>query len=139
MTGSRENRNPLAIMVVESGSHTKLVETLAQAGYDVVAVDDERPARLLRVFVTEIVVIVSPAGAAICRELREAGSEHGILIITTGASAADRIAALEAGADDCLAVPFDRRELLARVDAIRRRTRQPAHSGRVSDLVGRSE
>ena len=128
MSASRENREPLGIMVVERGSHTELVETLAQAGYDVAAVDDdERPARLLRV--TEVVVIVSPAGAAIWRDLREAGLEQGILMITTGASPADRIAALEAGADDCLAMPFDRRELLARVDAIRRRTGEATHSG----------
>ena len=60
--------------------------------------DDERPARLLEMFATEMIVI---------------------------AILADRIAALEAGADDCLVVPFQRRELLARFDAMHRRTRQP--------------
>lgn len=54
------------------------------------------------------------------RHLRE-NTETGIVALTASGSAIDRIVALEAGADDCLSMPFEPRELLARVRAVMRR------------------
>ncbi len=65
-------------------------------------------------------------GLAVCRRLR-AGSNVPIMILTAKEAVPDRVAGLNAGADDYLAKPFNFEELLARVRALLRR-RQPAAS-----------
>lgn len=62
-------------------------------------------------------------GLSICRRLRAQGDVP-ILMITAKGEDIDRVVGLELGADDYLAKPFNPRELLARVRAILRRTRQ---------------
>jgi len=52
-----------------------------------------------------------------------------VLLLTARGEAIDRILGLEIGADDYLAKPFDPRELVARIRAIFRRTREPAPAG----------
>ena len=52
-----------------------------------------------------------------------------VLLLTARGEAIDRILGLEIGADDYLAKPFDPRELVARIRAIFRRTREPAPGG----------
>ena len=52
-----------------------------------------------------------------------------VLLLTARGEAIDRILGLEIGADDYLAKPFDPRELVARIRAIFRRTREPLPSG----------
>ena len=51
-----------------------------------------------------------------------------VLLFVTGDNPADRVRALDRGADDCLAKPFDLPELLARLRAIIRRAAGQAHS-----------
>lgn len=63
-------------------------------------------------------------GLTVCRRLRTA-SDVPILILTAKDAIADRVAGLDAGADDYLAKPFSFDELLARIRALLRR-RQPA-------------
>jgi DNA-binding response OmpR family regulator len=63
-------------------------------------------------------------GLTVCRRLRTA-SDVPILILTAKDAVADRVAGLDAGADDYLAKPFSFDELLARIRAVLRR-RQPA-------------
>src|SRR6185295_6824373 len=60
-------------------------------------------------------------GMDVCRRLRASGSRVLILMLTARDSTADRIAGLDAGADDYLAKPFAFGELVARVRAILRR------------------
>jgi two-component system copper resistance phosphate regulon response regulator CusR len=60
-------------------------------------------------------------GMEVCRRLRASGSRVLILMLTARDSTADRIAGLDAGADDYLAKPFAFGELVARVRAILRR------------------
>jgi len=64
-------------------------------------------------------------GLAICRRLRAAGSELGIVMLTARGDDVDRIVGLEIGADDYLPKPFNPRELVARIHAVSRR-RAPA-------------
>ncbi len=64
-------------------------------------------------------------GHAICRRLAR-GKRRGIIMVSGLAGDADRILALESGADDFLAKPFNPRELLARVRAVLRRRLAPA-------------
>jgi two-component system copper resistance phosphate regulon response regulator CusR len=60
-------------------------------------------------------------GWAVCRELRSAGFRVPILMLTARDAVDDRVAGLDAGADDYLAKPFDFKELLARLRALGRR------------------
>ncbi len=63
-------------------------------------------------------------GIEVCRRLRKAGDVP-ILMLTAKEDVADRVAGLDAGADDYLVKPFDFDELLARMRALFRRA-QPA-------------
>jgi two-component system, OmpR family, response regulator MprA len=64
-------------------------------------------------------------GLAVCRRLRERASDVLILMLTARDATPDRVAGLDAGADDYLVKPFAYEELLARVRALLRR-RAPA-------------
>ena len=65
-----------------------------------------------------------------CRALRERGNATPVIVLTARDAVDDRVAGLEAGADDYLVKPFALRELLARVNALLRRA-QP-----VRDVLG---
>jgi len=60
-------------------------------------------------------------GISLTRALREDGVSTPILLLTAKSETEDRIAGLEAGADDYLAKPFEPKELLLRINAILRR------------------
>jgi len=61
-------------------------------------------------------------GLDVCRRLRETGNQLPVIMITARDEMDDRIAALDAGADDFIAKPFNIREVLARVKALLRRS-----------------
>jgi two-component system phosphate regulon response regulator OmpR len=63
-------------------------------------------------------------GISLTRDIRKS-SETPILLLTAKADTEDRIAGLEAGADDYLAKPFEPKELLLRINAILRRMPEP--------------
>ncbi len=76
-------------------------------------------------------------GLSVCRRLRAAGDTP-ILILTAKDAVADRVAGLDAGADDYLVKPFSFDELLARIRALLRRRQAAAGSHEVlrfADLV----
>jgi two-component system OmpR family response regulator len=75
-------------------------------------------------------------GFAVCRGLRDRGCWAPVLMLTARGGVADRIAGLDAGADDYLAKPFAFGELLARLRALLRRAPadRPARL-EVGDLV----
>ncbi len=62
-------------------------------------------------------------GLGTCRALRERGDATPVLALTALDAVDDRVAGLEAGADDYLVKPFALRELLARVNALLRRAK----------------
>lgn len=68
------------------------------------------------------VLLPSLSGLELCRSFR-AQRDVPIVMISDSGGESDRIAALEAGADDCLTAPFSARELMARVHALVRRDR----------------
>ncbi|HEV7767004.1 MAG TPA: response regulator transcription factor [Thermoanaerobaculia bacterium] len=71
-------------------------------------------------------------GVEVCRRLRMARPALPILILTARGSEEERVAGLTAGADDYLTKPFGSRELLARIEALRRRASiAPADAERV--------
>ncbi|MBN1689262.1 MAG: response regulator transcription factor [Candidatus Omnitrophica bacterium] len=63
------------------------------------------------------------SGLDLCRKIREAGIQVGILILTARDAVEDRIKGLDSGADDYLTKPFSFDELLARLRALTRRPR----------------
>jgi two-component system, OmpR family, response regulator MprA len=75
-------------------------------------------------------------GLEVSRRLRSGGSRLPILMLTARSEVSDRVAGLEAGADDYLVKPFALDELLARMRALLRRTGVTGHPDvlRVSDL-----
>lgn len=60
-------------------------------------------------------------GISICKRLRAENSDIPIIMLTAKGGDTDRIAGLEAGADDYLPKPFNPKELLARIKAVLRR------------------
>src|SRR4051812_23499451 len=61
-------------------------------------------------------------GLEVCRRLRNAGDRTPVLMLTARDAVDDRVAGLDAGADDYLVKPFALRELKARLRALLRRT-----------------
>ncbi|WP_030230863.1 response regulator transcription factor [Streptomyces sp. NRRL S-350] len=67
------------------------------------------------------VMMPEPDGLEVCRRLRAAGDRTPVLMLTARVEVPDRIAGLDAGADDYLVKPFDVAELFARLRALLRR------------------
>ncbi|WP_374535497.1 osmolarity response regulator transcription factor OmpR [Chitinimonas taiwanensis] len=65
-------------------------------------------------------------GLAVCRRLRAMGDNIPIIMLTARGDDIDRIIGLEMGADDYLPKPFNPRELLARINAVLRRQKEPS-------------
>jgi two-component system response regulator MprA len=61
-------------------------------------------------------------GLEVCRRMRAAGDQTPILLLTARSAVSERVAGLDAGADDYLVKPFDLEELLARIRALLRRS-----------------
>lgn len=75
-------------------------------------------------------------GLTLCKRLREAGKQTPVLMLTARDSLDDKIAGLEAGADDYVVKPFALREVNARLRALMRRAQTQPGTGllRVGDL-----
>ena len=124
MTGSLRR-----ILVIEDDPETagQLVESLATNGYDVdlaVNGDDgfERGRTAEYAVMTVDRMLPGLDGIAIIRCLREEGVTTPALIISALGEVDDRVRGLRAGGDDYLVKPFAFAELLARVDALARRS-----------------
>ena len=118
----------LAILVVEDdGPIRRMLErTLAAEGYAVSGVGDGGAAlAAIEREPPDLLVLdlglPAPDGLTVCRRVRERGRELPILVLTARDAVPDRVAGLDAGADDYLAKPFATDELLARVRALLRR------------------
>src|SRR5205823_2348121 len=70
-------------------------------------------------------------GLEVCRRLRRAGSRLPVLMLTARDAVENRVAGLDAGADDYVTKPFALEELLARIRALLRRTTDADGAGEV--------
>jgi two-component system response regulator MprA len=113
---------------IESSGHT--VET---AGDGVAGLEAARAGR----FDAIVLVLMLPKmdGVEVCRRIRADGHRTPILMLTARSAVADRIAGLDAGADDYLPKPFALGELAARLRALARRGRTGGEVLRAGDLV----
>jgi two-component system, OmpR family, response regulator MprA len=92
--------------VAQAVDGRQALECLQRAAYEVVILDVSMP------YVD---------GLEVCRRLRDGGDRTPVLMLTAREQVEDRVAGLDAGADDYLVKPFALRELLARVRALLRR------------------
>ena len=120
----------MTILVAEDDARLAavLAQALAEAGWEVETVGDGRAAfgRALPGGIAYDVLLLDwmlPGmdGVTVCRRLRDAGVSTPVLMLTARSAVRERIAGLDAGADDYLPKPFDVDELLARLRALRRR------------------
>jgi two-component system response regulator MprA len=122
-----------------------LERALALEGYEVTAVADGVEA-LAQAHKTPPDVLVLDVmmpgidGLQVCRVLRAEGNRTPILMLTALVETADRIAGLDAGADDYVVKPFDVEEVFARLRALLRRTSPvPAGPGGSGGEGGRGD
>ena len=123
----------MKILVVDDDRSVRdtLRQSLTFNGYDVVqATDGEEAQTLIRKENPDLVIMdgILPKvdGLEILRSLRGSGSEVLVLMLSQKSDVADRVAGLDAGADDYLTKPFALEELLARVRSLYRRSRRTA-------------
>jgi two-component system response regulator MprA len=120
----------MKILVVddERAVRESLRRALELEGYEIELAGDGSEA-LYRLDSTEepdamILDVLMPGvdGLEVCRRLRGSGSKLPVLMLTARTEVEDRVAGLDAGADDYVTKPFALEELLARVRALLRRT-----------------
>ena len=105
-----------------------LARALSLEGYDVVqAADGAAALEMVESANPDVAVldVMMPNvdGLRVCKVLRAEKNRLPILMLTARTETADRVAGLDAGADDYLPKPFDLDELLARLRALLRRTK----------------
>ncbi|HEX9259524.1 MAG TPA: response regulator transcription factor, partial [Acidimicrobiales bacterium] len=93
------------------------VEAVHDGSAALTAIDEQRP----DVVVLDVMMPFVD-GLSVCRHLRQRGDRTPVLLLTARHEVSDRVAGLDAGADDYLVKPFAVDELLARVRALLRRT-----------------
>jgi len=92
--------------VARAGDGLEALERLGSAPYEAIILDIAMPRM---------------DGLEVCRRLRAGGDSTPVLMLTARGEVDDRVAGLDAGADDYLVKPFALRELLARIRALLRR------------------
>jgi two-component system response regulator MprA len=119
----------MRLLVVDDDSAVReaLGLVLDLHGFEVAtAVDGREAIRLLAVAPPDAVIldVLMPGldGLEVCRRMRATGDRTPVLMLTARTEVSERVAGLEAGADDYLAKPFAREELIARLRALLRRT-----------------
>ena len=118
----------MRVLVVDDDHAVResLRRSLAFNGYEVeLAADGEQALKAVASSRPDVVVldVMMPRmdGLAACRALRAAGDDVAVLMLTARDDVSDRVAGLDAGADDYLPKPFALEELLARLRALLRR------------------
>ena len=111
-----------------------LQRTLVAEGFEVTVAGDGGAALVEAERSAPDVIVLDVAmpgldGIAVCRRLRDKGVPTPILMLTARDAVADRVAGLEAGADDYLVKPFAVQELIARLRALTRRASDVAAAG----------
>jgi two-component system response regulator MprA len=130
------------VLIVEDDSAVRqsLLTALGRDGYDVRAADgggvalDQVAAGGVDAIVLDV-AMPEPNGLEVCRRLRSRGDRTPILMLTARDLVDDRVAGLDAGADDYLVKPFALVELRARLRALLRRSGASTDQLTNGDLV----
>jgi two-component system response regulator MprA len=126
--GTPDGGRPERVLVVDDDPPLRrmLERTLRAEGYEVTLAPDGGVALAAAERSAPDVIVLDvglPAldGLSVCRRLRSKGLATPILMLTARDAVSDRVAGLEAGADDYLVKPFAAAELVARIRALTRR------------------
>lgn len=142
MTASDGQPDRILIVEDDPGISAFLAKGLRKEGFDVdidatgeALVDRVRAGRFRLVVLDRMLPDVD--GADLCRQLRDAGDDTMVLMLTAKDALDDKLDGLNAGADDYLTKPFAFDEFLARLQALLRRAPQPDANTvlRIADLV----
>jgi two-component system, OmpR family, alkaline phosphatase synthesis response regulator PhoP len=119
---------PRRILVVEDDRALRqaLAFNLSREGYEVsIAVDGEQALGLARREPADLilldVMLPGMSGTELLRVLRGEGIQTPVIVLSAKGAEVDRVVGLKLGADDYVAKPFSRPELLARIEAVLRR------------------
>jgi two-component system response regulator MprA len=122
------NQQAAKVLVAEDDTEirTALERILRYEGYEPITVNDGAAAlEAITEHEPDLIVldVMMPFvdGLTVCRRIRERGNRTPVLMLTARVEISDRVAGLDAGADDYLPKPFDLEELLARIRALLRR------------------
>jgi len=122
----------MRVLVVDDdpGIGESLGRALRREGYDIGVAQDGEAALVAVAERSPDAIILDVAmprldGLSVCRRLRADGNHVPILVLTARHSLGDRVAGLDAGADDYVVKPFALEELLARLRALLRRAAPP--------------
>ena len=135
-----KDETTLLLLADDASIRRLLLYSLRQAGFDVEVSTTLAQARKSLARDRDLILLdlglPDGDGAQLCRELREAGSGVPIIILTARDQPEQRVAGLDAGADDYVTKPFHLPELLARIRSVLRRSGRSVGSGpvRVGDL-----
>lgn len=121
-----EVAHKLLLVEDDDGIALPLIRTFEREGYEVRrAADGSAGIGLVAQESFDLVILdlglPDLDGLEVCRRIREAGFNGGVLILTARGGELDRVVGLDVGADDYLAKPFGLAELLARARALLRR------------------
>lgn len=123
--------NQVRILLVEDeeGLVLTLTDRLKSEGFDVVSARDGKAGFELAttgpfdLFILDV-MLPKKNGYDICRDLRQKGIATPVLMLTAKGETIDKVLGLKLGADDYLTKPFEMIELLARIEALLRRSPQ---------------
>lgn len=115
--GRSLRENQYVVDMAESGE--KALEMVSQETYDLILLDIRLP---------------SLSGVEVCREIRRAGVETPVLMLTARTLVEQRVEGLDAGGDDYLTKPFALAELHARIRALTRRGFRGGAKLQIADL-----
>jgi len=132
------------ILIVEDEQAIRdmIVFHLARAGYEVFAAEDCRSARALIADKQPDLALIDwmlpdMSGLELTRMLKRDKNHEdlSIIMLTARADERDKISGLDGGADDYVTKPFSPRELIARIQAVLRRTSSPPDETRVAGVL----
>lgn len=117
-----------------------IVSYLAESGIDAAGFHDGRAgleaARGIDVDAVVLdLMLPGIGGIEVCKRLRREGNDVPVLMLTARGAVNERVAGLEAGADDYLVKPFALEELTARLRVFERRNQVPDDRLTVGDLI----
>ncbi len=135
------NRARILLVEDEPTLVLTLTDRLLAEGYEVEHAGDGETALTLvqsRAYDLMVLDVMLPGknGFDVCRDLRQQKFQLPVLMLTARQQVVDKVVALKLGADDYLTKPFDMAELLARLEALLRRSRNGSVSEQDSFTFG---
>ena len=122
--------NRILLVEDDPGLQLTVSDLLTSDGYTVQVAGDgdaglcEALTRRYDAVILDVMLPGGRDGFDVCRQIRANGIDCAVLMLTARAQVVDRVVGLRLGADDYLTKPFDPAELLARLEALLRRTRK---------------